>query len=66
MAVIMATALSWLDGGLDYTIHERTLAETPAHTHRLGEPASGGRTFTLTYFSFRNSGRSKYESWKSG
>jgi len=68
MASIMATALSWFDDGLDYTIQglsgHHTPAEMPAHTHRRREPTTGTHT-ALTYFPLRNDGRSKYESWQS-
>ena len=69
MAVIMAPALSWFDGVLDYTIHglsgHHTLAQVTAHTHRRGVPATATQT-ALTYFSFRNNGCSNHKSWKSG
>ena len=69
MAKIIAIGSPWFDGGLDYTSQgpsgHHTLAETSVHTHRLGEPATGKCT-PLTYFFFRNNGRSKCESCQRG
>ena len=68
MAVIMAPALSWFDGVLDYTIHDLSghhkVAEMTAHTHRRGIPATTTQT-ALPYFSLRSNGCSKCESWQS-
>ena len=71
MAPIMSLGLPEVDGELDYTIHglsgHHTLAETPAQTHRVGEPATGKRTpLAYSYFSITSNGRSKCESWQSG